>query len=112
MINEEKATMKSSPLTAIDLSEVENLLTNPLSMVMAMQDATDTALQSKRPLRFPDVMKRPSKDFEILKARIKEYWTLRQMILQLTEDYQMSAQLMKVNPMLSSNSLVDGWIEG
>lgn len=48
----------------------------------------------------------------MLKARIKVFWTLRQMILQLTEDYNFSNQLMKVNPLLPRSSLLEACQEG
>ena len=47
-----------------------------------------------------------------MKARIKVFWTLRQMILQLTEDYNLSNSLMKVNPLLVKNEVMENWEEG
>lgn len=112
MVHEQKTFIKGSPISALDVNEIESLMTNPLSLVMHMQDDSNQSTLNKRPLRFPEALKKPGKDLEQLKARIREFWMLRQMVLMLTEDYSQSQQMIKLNPMIQSSSTATGWSEG
>lgn len=84
-------------------------------MIAALAEESDkTSLpvgKGKTP-KLPASLTYPNKELDILKARIKVFWTLRQMIFQLTEEYSLSNQLMKVNPFLPKNLLIESWREG
>jgi|LakMenE01Jun11ns_1017448.scaffolds.fasta_scaffold9354481_1 hypothetical protein len=85
-------------------------------MIAALAEESDKnsslpAGKGKTP-KLPASLTYPNKELEILKARIKVFWTLRQMILQLTEEYSLSNQLMKVNPFFPKNILIESWKEG
>jgi len=63
------------------------VLSSPLIMLMGMQEQleqashTQTGQNRQRTPKFPESLKMPVKELEILKARIRVFWTLRQMIL-------------------------------
>lgn len=60
----------------------------------------------------PDELKHPSKTIDILRARIRMFWLLRYLLLNLTRNDSESNKLLKINPLLSEQRTVESWDEG
>jgi hypothetical protein len=63
-------------------------------MIAALAEESDKnsslTVGKSKTSKLPVSLTYPTKELDILKARIKVFWTLRQMILQLTEEYSLS----------------------
>jgi len=62
--------------------------------------------------RVPEALKHPTKEIDILRARIRMFWQLRYLMAHLTGYSSESNQTLKRNPLSDASRPVDTWTEG